>query len=527
MRRLINKITNIMILLVILSSIGIVNATQQTIIIDVDPDNAGTVQIWKILDYKTPTESPPIFIGSTKTKIDLVLNSEDFSENTKNVIMIIPLDNSPSQYKFVKQCDHIECLTGNYVGQLYQELSVYKITAYYEIPEDQEKPKIVGITTNPRNPNVGDYINVYISATDNVGVDMVTVNNLPTTRGESYWTGQIIAREGTHYIGVLVCDAVKNCVSDNSIEYTAIASSNPTPNPTPIQTIQPDQIDKIPPIIVSIDISTTTPHKGNYIKVKVVATDNVAVTNVTADSIKLIFDKEGYWEGIVMPKEGTNSVIVVVKDAAGNVATDASLSYTTQEAIKLSPEETVYKTGKGLIPLVTDTPMKLKFGVLFVDSNPPNASIIINDKEYGLTPKALDISTGGYEVKVSKYGYNDYIKKIIVSEFETAEVIANMTILNSTTKKTSGTNTDVSLSGENDVVINEKESSVPTNNKDDKILGTIVLVISCILIGGIFIYKYFSSFNQKDTTNGEIKKENDIIVKIKEFLKKCKESFKK
>ncbi len=59
---------------------------------------------------------------------------------------------------------------------------------------------------------------------------------------------------------------------------------------------------------------------------------------------------------------------------------------------------------------------KEALSTLFIQSNPPGASIYINGQPYGFAPKDIyNLQEGTYEVVLSKVGYETYIKKINLS----------------------------------------------------------------------------------------------------------------
>jgi len=86
--------------------------------------------------------------------------------------------------------------------------------------------------------------------------------------------------------------------------------------------------DTTPPIINTVTLSTTTPNAGEDILVTVNATDNFAVTAVTANGIALTPQIANNWTGTITAIEGTHPVNVSARDAAGNVGWDNSTSYT-------------------------------------------------------------------------------------------------------------------------------------------------------------------------------------------------------
>ena len=86
------------------------------------------------------------------------------------------------------------------------------------------------------------------------------------------------------------------------------------------------------PVISTVTMNTTTPNTGDAILVTVNATDNVAVTNVTAGDVELASQGGNIWNGTITAIVGTHSVNVSAVDAAGNTGWNNSTSYTATEA---------------------------------------------------------------------------------------------------------------------------------------------------------------------------------------------------
>lgn len=95
--------------------------------------------------------------------------------------------------------------------------------------------------------------------------------------------------------------------------------------------------DTIAPAIISVTASPGIAAAGDMIRVTVLATDDVSVSSVTADSLPLQ-QTAGAWQGWVPAKSqtGPHTVDVVAADAAGNTATDASSGYVTQSVVGIS-----------------------------------------------------------------------------------------------------------------------------------------------------------------------------------------------
>lgn len=283
-----NKILSKMLLLILITSITsitLANASLQIVTIDVVPDNAGTVQVYK--NYGTATHT---FMGWVTT-------TKNFDFDTSDMISIIPFNDDGSEYKFVKQCDHVECINGLYYGGLYSELLLYKISVYYEIPSDKENPTINGIALSTTTPYMGDYIDIMITATDNVGVTKVTADGVQFSYNGNSWNGKIQAiYSGTHTISIVAYDAVGNYILDGSKSYngtvkltTSTLTPTPTINLTPIPTLTPT-LTPTPPIICceegydnltsNINTNSTIPHANTN-----TSTNTSTHTNTTEISL--------------------------------------------------------------------------------------------------------------------------------------------------------------------------------------------------------------------------------------------------
>ena len=83
------------------------------------------------------------------------------------------------------------------------------------------------------------------------------------------------------------------------------------------------------PVITSVVLSNVVPNTGASITVTVKATDNTAVTGVTANGTVLQYiTSSNVWQGTIIAQAGTHTVMVSAKDAAGNIAWNNSTSYT-------------------------------------------------------------------------------------------------------------------------------------------------------------------------------------------------------
>ncbi|VVB90342.1 Uncharacterised protein [uncultured archaeon] len=97
---------------------------------------------------------------------------------------------------------------------------------------DTIPPVINSVTLNTTTPNIGEFIQVTVDATDNVGVTGVTAEGTALVNvAGSTWIGNITALAGTHTVTVVASDAAGNSATNASQSYI-------TPTPTPTQTTQ-------------------------------------------------------------------------------------------------------------------------------------------------------------------------------------------------------------------------------------------------------------------------------------------------
>ena len=182
-------------------------------------------------------------------------------------------------------------------------------------PADITPPVIANVTLNTTAPVTGQALLVSVNTTDNVAVAGVTANGISLVPQDgSLWNGTITALVGTNSVNVSASDAAGNVAWNNSTSYTATAPADITP-----------------PVIANVTLNTTAPVTDQSILVSVNATDNVAVTSVTANGISLVPRDGSLWNGTITALIGTNSVNVSARDAAGNVAWNNSTSYTSTD----------------------------------------------------------------------------------------------------------------------------------------------------------------------------------------------------
>ena len=99
------------------------------------------------------------------------------------------------------------------------------------------------------------------------------------------------------------------------------------------------------------------------------------------------------------------------------------------ETTMISKEVTIDMNGQ-IITLPTPTPI---YGSLNMESTPNLATIFIDGKEVGKTPKAIsEILVGEHEIRLSKDGYADYIEMVTITRGERSQIKTTMIVGNNT-----------------------------------------------------------------------------------------------
>ncbi len=515
-----NKIMNKIVLLMLLTSIGIasVTASQQIITIDVVPNGAGTVQLWKIVNYGTSNVNYG-FIGSTKTL-------GKYNVDTADMVAIIPYnDDLVSSYKLVNMCDEYdgECIKGTYVGYLW-DIPEWTVTAYYEIPEDKEKPTVTGIALSTTTPYIGDYITIMVSATDNVGVTKVFAEGGELVYSGSSWNGKIRALyEGTHTINVVAYDGVGNYVQDTSKSYTG--KVKPTETPIPTKTPTPSVPFHITKLYLK-DIGE------NWITVNI-ETTGCGTLGIDIDEARIltreITIEDGGFGTQFKTTPGVHFVCVYdLNNTQNEIVCDSvdvitKLDDTNNLTTDLNTQNKTLDLNLNIGDHGSEKPSKLGpnaiYGLLNIDSSPNNATIYINKANIGLTPKRIDIKPGGHEIRIVKDGYVEYTKKVIVGEGQTVDVIVKLVPLNGTNATTNDTNNVITDSNKQNETLNLSNYKKNTLNNDDKATITIALIVLAVALFGTFCYMYSKSLSKVDAPTDD-KKKVDLIEKIKNLINK-------
>ena len=110
----------------------------------------------------------------------------------------------------------------------------------------------------------------------------------------------------------------------------------------------------------------------------------------------------------------------------------------TAENIYVSAGETKTISARlspSVVPTARPTPTVPKTGHVSIYSDPPNAIIEVDGGYRGTTPRTVPVLVGYHTIKLTKSGYEDYIKEIYISAGRTvqmSEKLAPITTLKST-----------------------------------------------------------------------------------------------
>ncbi|MDY6931423.1 MAG: invasin domain 3-containing protein [Halobacteriota archaeon] len=166
--------------------------------------------------------------------------------------------------------------------------------------------------------NTQDDFNLAITNTDNADVASISSNLVTLGSGNN--------------------TSITLTVSDSStgtynVSVTATSVGDPAANAT-IEIMTTVISDTTDPVINSVTLNTTDVYIGDPILVTVNTTDDIQITNVTAEGIDLTYQSGDTWEGIITAASGINiPVDVIAYDIGGNNATDSSQTYNGTDGI--------------------------------------------------------------------------------------------------------------------------------------------------------------------------------------------------
>ena len=182
-------------------------------------------------------------------------------------------------------------------------------------------------------------ISYTISYADNVGVSAitlangnVTLNKTGSANGTAVVSGGGIATRtvtvssitGTGTLGISIAAGTASDIPGNL-----------APAAGPSATFS---VDNTAPAINSVGVSPAMAAGGDAVHAVVDATDNVAVTSVTANGTALALSGASTWAGdiLALGPLGVHAVTIVASDAAGNSATNATATYKTAKIVGAS-----------------------------------------------------------------------------------------------------------------------------------------------------------------------------------------------
>jgi len=466
MNKKMRTVLRMLFLLTLVTLVGMtipsVTASLQIVTIDIVPDNAGSVEVYK--NY------PDVFMGFVTTK-------KNFDFDTKDSIAIVPASfDKGSKYKFTKMCDDVECVTGVYIGKLNPNKLTYTMTVYYEIPSDKESPSINGIVLSTITPNVGDKIDIVIEATDNTAVTKVTakqdyIDPISLNKiSENKWSGQITATKGTNNLFIVAYDAIGNYATDNSQSYTSTQISTSTPTTSTLHIVNLK-------LSSDVDVITAT-----------VMTTGSGKLGIDLDTKALVFTKD-----IVKDGETKAELKVSLGEHIVCARNVDNVKEIKCESVEIKPSSTPKPNPTSTpTPAPTETQTKLKtetdsttitdtYGRINIDSTPNVADVFLNNVHYGSTPYSADIETGSYTLRITKDDYKDFTKMVIIKESTPTDVIVTLVSINGTS------NTENNQS--NQTTMSNNENSKQQNNVDSNtlLINNLIILATIVFIGAVAI----------------------------------------
>jgi PGF-pre-PGF domain-containing protein len=191
--------------------------------------------------------------------------------------------------------------------------------------EDTLLPVIYSASLNNYTPAIDEMVTVNVNATDaESGIGNVTAfmdGTLPsipldynTTSGN--YTAIFYAEYGQHSVNISVTDNAFNTRWYNNTSY--------------------EGKDVTAPVIASVILGNHIPDIGEYIALKVNASDNIDIMNVTAYNGSMsspvgLTLNDGNYTGTLIANSGTNAVNISATDTSGNTAWNNSTTYTGQD----------------------------------------------------------------------------------------------------------------------------------------------------------------------------------------------------
>ena len=132
-------------------------------------------------------------------------------------------------------------------------------------------------------------------------------------------------------------------------------------------------IDTTAPVIHSVTLNPTNPNTGDDILVTVNTTDNVGVTNVTANDEFLSYTgADDTWEGNITAIDETHTVNISASDAAANTVYDVTANYTAKVSklpVLLVEDVTAIPNGYAFTSILVNNETDLGSGNITVTYN--------------------------------------------------------------------------------------------------------------------------------------------------------------
>ncbi len=364
---------------------------------------------------------------------------------------------------------------------------------------DTEAPIISNIKLDTPNPYINDYINITVTVTDNIHVRLVMADEGDLFR-DCYscdtWSGKILAVEGKHSITIVAYDEAYNVVIE-SIEYTATL-----PKPiTSLLHITSLKLSSSVDVITAIVTTTGSGRLGIDLDTKaLVFTKNVTNDGETKAEIKALLGEHTVCARDINNNKEIKCECVEIKPTSTPKPSSTS---TTNLSLTLNTTQTKKNTSSSKNIDV--------YGRLNIDSDPGEADIFLNNVNYGTTPYSADIEIGSYTLKITKDGYKDFTKKVIVKESTSTDVTVTLVSINETTNtENNQSNQTTMFSGGNSKQSNGDSTTSLVNNM---ILLAAIVVIASTAIICVIVYSRKNTYINYTAPSSTTNEKSMIVLK--------------
>ena len=307
-------------------------------------------------------------------------------------------------------------------------------------------------------------------------IDSVTVNDIPA--GIDTWSADIELEDGPNPITVVATDDMGQSSSETITVYYQAPTTSPTQPP-----IDHEAPSAIPTPTPTGSISITTTPSGAEVDLDNSPTKRITpatLENVTEGQHKIKVSKEGYrieTRKIFLRTDETKELNIELEPITGSIVvysippgasvyfnnvyikdkiTPCMLSEVVvgQHSIKLTKSDYFNETEKVSVSAGRTTHLHEnltkcpRYGSLDISSDPSGAKVYLDDVYTKDTPCMLsEVVVGPHTLKLTKFGYDDEIRKVSISVGETLSLHVKLTGYGSLCISSNPSGASVSLDG--------------------------------------------------------------------------------